>query len=385
MTAIEQSHCNGQRIDAGTLANRVQRRLQQEEEFLLSPTYFAQLPTRYPEIERVDILVKRGIGDNEMLRYRYDVILHKKAVSNQQEESTNSAGSSAHAPFTWRDFVSLENLRDMLQRKEQILAVSGIPNARIKDDVELSEGLRHWPANQFIYSSEQAGSFSPHSAEQVQSFELLLQYAEQCGYQCGITWSQQQPDLLDVIFSRGALPQIQARADYNQTHLANYPQISSISGELSEHLEAALKKQLPEYMVPSLYITLERMPLSLNNKIDKKALPIPNEDDLRRQTYIAPRDEIEKKLCELWQNLLKVRQIGVYDNFFTLGGHSLQATRLISSIRNELNVEIPLKSIFENPTLEKLSQIVTIHLIQTRRKHLQTEQGKTQTLLRGDI
>ncbi|MBD2800494.1 amino acid adenylation domain-containing protein [Xenorhabdus sp. M] len=385
MTAIEQSHCNGQRIDAGTLANRVQRRLQQEEEFLLSPTYFAQLPTRYPEIERVDILVKRGIGDNEMLRYRYDVILHKKAVSNQQEENTNSTGSSAHAPFTWRDFVSLENLRDMLQRKEQILAVSGIPNARIKDDVEVAEGLRHWPANQFIYSSEQAGSFSPHSAEQVQSFELLFQYAEQCGYQCGITWSQQQPDLLDVIFSRGALPQIQARADYNQTHLANYPQISSISGELSEHLEAALKKQLPEYMVPSLYITLERMPLSLNNKIDKKALPIPNEDDLRRQTYIAPRDEIEKKLCELWQNLLKVRQVGVYDNFFTLGGHSLQATRLISSIRNELDVEIPLKSIFENPTLEKLSQIVTIHLIQTRRKHLQTEQGKTQTLLRGDI
>ncbi|MDE9463055.1 non-ribosomal peptide synthetase [Xenorhabdus bovienii] len=376
VTAIEQSHLGEQRISVGTIANRIQRRLQQEEEFLLSPTYFAQLPARYPEIDRVDILVKRGVGDNEMLRYRYDVILHKK------DESTKSCG---HAPFIWYDFVSLENLRDKLQGEEQIFGVSGIPNARVKDDLALAEGLRHWPANQFISSSEQAGNFSAQSTEQVQSFELLLQYAELCGYQCGMTWSQQQPDLLDVIFSRGTLPQIQARSDYSQAHLANYPQISSISGELSELLEFALKKQLPEYMVPSLYIPLERMPLSLNNKVDKKALPVPNEDDLRRQAYTAPRDEMEKKLCQLWQNLLKVHQVGVNDNFFALGGHSLQATRLISSIRNELDVEIPLRSIFEHPTLEQLSKVVTVHLVMARRKHFQAEQGATQKLLKGDI
>ncbi|CAM3417174.1 Peptide synthetase [Xenorhabdus nematophila ATCC 19061] len=376
VTAIEQSHLGEQRISVGTLANRIQRHLQQEEEFLLSPTYFAQLPTRYPEIGRVDILVKRGVGDNEMLRYRYDVILHKKGENAQ---------SCGHAPFTWHDFVSLENLRDMLQREEQTFGVSGIPNARVKDDLALAEGLRHWPANQFISSSEQAGNFSSQSVEQIQSLELLLQYAEQCGYQCGMTWSQQQPDLLDVIFSRGTLPQIQARSDYSQTHLANYPQISSISGELSELLESALKKQLPEYMVPSLYIPLERMPLSLNNKIDKKALPVPNEDDLRRQAYTAPRDETEKKLCQLWKNLLKVHQVGIHDNFFTLGGHSLQATRLISSIRSELDVEIPLRTIFEHPTLEQLSKVVTVHLVMARRKHFQTEQGTTQKLLKGDI
>ncbi|MDC9594431.1 non-ribosomal peptide synthetase [Xenorhabdus sp. IM139775] len=359
VTAIEQSHMGEQRISVGTLANRIQRRLQQEEEFLLSPTYFAQLPTRYPEIGRVDILVKRGVGDNEMLRYRYDVILHKKGENTQ---------SSGHVSFTWYDFVSFENLRDMLQREEQIFGVSGIPNARVKDDLALAEGLRHWPANQFISSSEQVGNFSSQSVEQIQSLELLLQYAEQFGYQCGMTWSQQQPDLLDIIFSRGPLPQIQARSDYSQTHLANYPQISSISGELSEFLESALKKQLPKYMVPSLYIPLESMPLTLNNKVDKRALPIPDENNLRKQNYIAPRNEVEEKLGELWKKHLKIKKIGIHDNFFSLGGHSLQATSLISSIRNELKVEVPLRSVFEHPTLEQLAQIVTVGLIKDKKE-----------------
>ncbi|OTA15698.1 PvdJ [Xenorhabdus vietnamensis] len=377
ITAIEQNRLNGQGIDVGTFANRIQRRLQQEPEFLLSPTYFSQLPARYPEISRVDILVKRGVGDNEMLRYRYDVILHKRGENTEV---------GCDLSLTWFDFDSFESLRKLLQTgRENSFGISGIPNARVKDDFALAEGVRHWSANQMILPPEYAGSFSPEATKQVQEFESLLQYAEQCGYQCGVTWSQQQPDLLDVIFSRGKLPPVQARNDYSQIYLANYPQISSIGSELSELLESSLKKQLPEYMLPSLYIPLERMPLTLNNKVDKKALPIPNESDLRRQAYVAPRDDIEEKICQLWQGLLKISQVGIHDNFFTLGGHSLQATRLISSIRNELHVEIPLKSIFEHPTLEQLSHIVTIHLIKEKRKHFQAKQKTTQKLLKGAI
>ncbi|MBI6547334.1 non-ribosomal peptide synthetase [Xenorhabdus lircayensis] len=378
ITAIEQTHLNGQRIQVGTLANRIQRRLQQEQEFLLSPTYFAQLPERYPEISRVDILVKRGVGDNEMLRYRYDVVLHKRGENSENDNEI---------ALTWHNFETLDKLRSLLQMgTDDTFGVSGIPNARVKEDLTLAEGLRHWSANQIISPPKDTGRFSPEAAEQAQALELLLQYAEQCGYQCGVTWSQQQPDLLDVIFSRGELPPVQARTGYSQTHLANYPQISAISGELSDLLESALKQQLPEYMVPSLYIPLERMPLTLNNKVDKKALPIPNEDDLRRQDYVAPRNEIEQKIGQLWQKLLNLRQVGIHDNFFTLGGHSLQATRLISSIRNDLDIELPLKSIFEYPTLEQLSEVITnIHTIREKRKHFQTEQETTQELLEGDI
>ncbi|WP_340620434.1 non-ribosomal peptide synthetase [Xenorhabdus siamensis] len=350
VTAIEQGHLNGQRIEVSTLANRIQRRLQQESELLLSPTYFTQLPTRYPEISRVDILVKRGIGDNEILRYRYDVILHKR---NEQITSCDDLSCN------WYNFSTLENLRDFLQAGiDQTFGISGIPNARIKDDFDLAEGLRHWPANQMISPSEYAGGFSPQATEQVQALESLLHYAEQCGYQCGVTWSQQRSDLLDVIFSRGELPPVQARTHYSQTHLANYPQISAMRSELSELLESALKKQLPEYMVPNLYIPLERMPLTLNNKVDKKALPIPDESDLLRQTYIAPRDEIEEKLCQLWQEHLKINQIGIYDHFFSLGGHSLLAVKITASIRNTLNNNFSMQQLFANPTIAQIARVI---------------------------
>ncbi|MCC8378600.1 non-ribosomal peptide synthetase [Xenorhabdus sp. PB30.3] len=162
-------------------------------------------------------------------------------------------------------------------------------------------------------------------------------------------------------------------------------QYSVIKAELSKLLESTLKKQLPEYMVPSLYIPLEQMPLTLNNKVDKKALPAPNSSDFHQQDYVAPRNEIEKKIGQLWEELLGISQLGIHDNFFILGGHSLQATRLISSIRNELDIEIPLSSVFEHPTLEQLSQIVAIHLLKEKRKHFHTEQEITEKLLEGDI
>ncbi len=147
-------------------------------------------------------------------------------------------------------------------------------------------------------------------------------------------------------------------ADYSQTHLADYLRLPAIRGELAELLESALKKQLPDYMVPSLYIPLERIPLNLNNKVDKKALPIPDENDLRRQAYIAPRDEIEEKLCQLWQEHLKINQIGIYDNFFSLGGHSLLAVKITAAIRNTLTNHFSMHELFANPTIAQIASVI---------------------------
>ncbi|CDH04469.1 hypothetical protein XBO1_1300043 [Xenorhabdus bovienii str. oregonense] len=88
-----------------------------------------------------------------------------------------------------------------------------------------------------------------------------------------------------------------------QTHCADYPQMAAISGELSETLESYLKEHLPDYMVPSVYIPLELLPLTPNNKVDKKALPAPNESDLRRQVYVAPRYPTEQ-LLRPWRAFL---------------------------------------------------------------------------------
>ena len=117
-----------------------------------------------------------------------------------------------------------------------------------------------------------------------------------------------------------------------------------------------LKQKLPEYMIPAGFIRLDKLPLTPNGKLDRKALPAPDNAQLRSaEDHVAPRDPTERTLARLWENLLKLDKIGVHDNFFELGGHSLIATRLASQIRKEFDVEIPLRSIFENPTIQGLA------------------------------
>jgi len=120
------------------------------------------------------------------------------------------------------------------------------------------------------------------------------------------------------------------------------------------NLIAYLKDRLPEYMIPTSWVSLERFPLTANGKIDKKELPEPDADEVTKD-YIAPRNEVEYILANVWQNVLSVRQVGITDNFFEIGGHSLLAMRLISQIRKELEVELSIKELFAYPTIEQLA------------------------------
>ncbi|WP_340203750.1 amino acid adenylation domain-containing protein, partial [Ascidiimonas sp. W6] len=124
-------------------------------------------------------------------------------------------------------------------------------------------------------------------------------------------------------------------------------------------VQEALKLKLPDYMVPTIWVELQEMPLTTNGKLDKKALPDPDASLLSSQSYVAPRNLTEQTLVTIWQKLLGVEQIGVHDNFFELGGHSLLATRLVSMIRKELNIEIAIKEVFANPTIDALALLVS--------------------------
>lgn len=106
-------------------------------------------------------------------------------------------------------------------------------------------------------------------------------------------------------------------------------------------------------MVPSVFMRLEALPLTLNGKVDRRALPPPEKK--RSQTpYVAPRTLTEQTLAGIWGELLGVEQVGVNDDFFELGGHSLLATQLMSRLRTAFHVELPLGALFENPTVAKL-------------------------------
>jgi amino acid adenylation domain-containing protein len=122
-----------------------------------------------------------------------------------------------------------------------------------------------------------------------------------------------------------------------------------------ENLQQQLKSSLPDYMVPMLWIELESMPLTSNGKLDKKALPEPEISDLSTREYIAPRNEVEQKLAVIWQDLLGIEKIGIADNFFDLGGHSLKAVKMFNLIKIQLDVKLMISDLFENPTIERLS------------------------------
>jgi len=127
---------------------------------------------------------------------------------------------------------------------------------------------------------------------------------------------------------------------------------SSVLGEL----RAFLQGRLPEYMLPSAFITLKELPLTPNGKVDRKALPAPDwaRPELEH-AFVAPRTATEELLASIWSQLLGVAQVGVYDNFLDLGGHSLLATQLISRVQTTFQVDLPLRSLFETRTLAELA------------------------------
>ena len=125
----------------------------------------------------------------------------------------------------------------------------------------------------------------------------------------------------------------------------------------ADKLREHLKHSLPEFMVPSAFVFLEQFPLSSNGKIDRKVLPAP-EYKSQGDAYVAPRSATEEHVAAIWQKVLRIPRAGAHDNFFTLGGHSLLATQVISRIRQEMRVELPLRTMFEIPTLAELARRV---------------------------
>ena len=127
-----------------------------------------------------------------------------------------------------------------------------------------------------------------------------------------------------------------------------------------DNLIAFLKNKLPEFMVPALWVELENLPLTTNGKIDKRALPHPDDTDLLNNHYVAPRTEMEKRLTDIWKELLHLKQVGIHDNFFEVGGHSLLAMRLMSGIRKQLQVELAIRDVFQFNTISALSKYIEI-------------------------
>jgi amino acid adenylation domain-containing protein len=125
-------------------------------------------------------------------------------------------------------------------------------------------------------------------------------------------------------------------------------------------LHTFLKDTLPEYMIPSTFVLLGSLPLTPSGKVDRRALPTPDHQrPTLERAFVPPRNPVEQSLAEIWTSVLGLQQVGVHDNFFELGGHSLLATQVVSRVRSTLEVELPLRSLFESPTIALLAVEIT--------------------------
>jgi amino acid adenylation domain-containing protein len=131
----------------------------------------------------------------------------------------------------------------------------------------------------------------------------------------------------------------------------------------ASELRRFLKEKLPEYMMPSAFVPLKNLPLTPNGKVDRQALPSPDmaRPDLE-DTFVAPQTPIEESLARIWAEVLRLEKVGVHDNFFDLGGHSLLVTQVVSRLRDTFEVELPLSKFFEAPNVADLAVIITQRL-----------------------
>ena len=331
------------------LRERVERALEMEEELALDPEYFRGLCRELPQLSHAEVLLKRGRDDNEMTRYRYDVFLYMGAAPEPVQVSTSLDWSTA--------LGDLESLESLLEDGHAVVEVLGIPNSRVHADQLCWQMLAQaqGTAGQLRERVAAASAIDPES---------LWELGERLGYAVRVTWSREQGvDCVDVLFERPRddaqpRPWAPGRRPVIRTSSAqaNNPLQTRQSQQLAPALRSYLQAKLPEYMIPSAFVMLERLPLTPNGKVDRRALPAPEKGrSSLRDRYVQPRTAVEQQLAQIWAEVLGLADVGIHDNFFELGGHSLLATQVVSRIRTTFTVELPLRVLFESPTVAELA------------------------------
>ncbi|MGZ4165053.1 MAG: condensation domain-containing protein, partial [Tumebacillaceae bacterium] len=332
----------------------VQRGVNYENELAIDPAFFYELQQRFPQIARVEVLQKRGRGRNELTQFRYDVLLHVG--------TPETATAPAYETLDWvHDAVSVADIRHALEAQQpQLLVVRNVPDARI---FEASHAL------QLV-----AGLNPPRTVGEVKASLRTLPAGTALEPDDLYMWERELPyhveirpanasGRLQVIFRHHALEKaVQIPADsvnHPRTPYANNPLRAQLEINLVPLYRSLVSEKLPEYMVPSAFVLMEELPLNPNGKVDRKALPSPDKNRAASQAeYVAPRNETEQIVADVWKQLLGIEMIGIYDNFFELGGHSLLGTQVISRLRDRFQTELTVRTLFEAPTVEGLGQVL---------------------------
>ncbi|EGK83949.1 non-ribosomal peptide synthetase [Microcoleus vaginatus PCC 9802] len=344
------------------LQQRVQMQIFQETELVIEPEFFSALKHRFPQIGGVEIQLIRGSHHNELTDFRYNAILHI-ASETARPKSAPKGEWGAEKRLDWLDEnqnMTVTKVQEiLLQNQLDVLRIANVPNARVTAAVKAAELLS------VVDKFPTAGQLQK-AVEKVEDLGVDPEawYALEVPYNVNISWSNSDSQgRYDVVFARGEtrdfVPETRTDNLRPWRSYANNPLQAKAARKLVPQLQAYLAEKLPEYMIPSAFVVLESLPVTANGKVDRLALPAPEPIKLEwAGGYVAPHTSIEEVLVKIWAEVLGIKRVGIRDNFFELGGHSLLATQLVSRVRDAFGVELPLRRVFEAPTIAELSKIV---------------------------
>nr|WP_277815238.1 non-ribosomal peptide synthetase [Dietzia sp. B19] len=356
-TSVELYRTRGGATPA-VLAESVRRRIRDEEELVVSPAFLHEWAASTGRVARVEVLPKLDTARNEMSMFRYQVVVHvgDPAVPDAQPEALT---------LDWvDDRLSEESLDNLLsdQRPARVI-VDRVPNSRVAEAVGAwtwldGSGPTDEVPEEFPGSGDDGG-LDPRDA---------LSLAEAAGYHAELDWSGHGPDgAFRVQFTRSDLDPVpdpvtvvdSRENGVDRRQWRNYSN-SPLDPEIRELLVPVLRdhvaERLPDYMVPTDLVAINAMPVTGNGKLDRRALVPPPARSVTTQTRIGPRNTIESLLVALWEKALDTSPIGVTDDFLELGGHSILAVQLVSRIRHALSVEMPVRALFDHPTISEIAR-----------------------------
>jgi amino acid adenylation domain-containing protein len=357
-------------VERSQLQQQVARSRFEEPELAIAPAFFHALRDRFPQIQQVQIRLSRGRSQNEMMQFRYNVLLHKRNESAHTKQPELKLFNSTQQ-YDWKlDPMTVEAVQKQLYETEpERLIITNVANSRVSAAVKTARWLDSGDTPKTVGRMRDLLQTKTELAIAPQDWwdlETVLPYRVE------ITWSTQPHtgdyDVLllrqgmDAMDARDILPLSQLLNQSSESY-TNVPLQASFARQLIPELRQYLKQTLPDYMIPSAFVPLEGLPLTINGKVDRRILPLLSKDSIHSSSpAIAPTTQTEATLIDIWQELLRLKQVTVHDNFFELGGHSLLATQMTSRVRDAFGLELPLQTVFESPTIAQLAPILdTLH------------------------